>query len=163
MYVMIPFYLYRLIVNNPDEYLPKEMQTLMPKEMQTSRPKDAMQTLIYKNDPKFTHSKLIIHTYSDLGKWLNIPIIGEERCQLRQYSFGRKVNNDSRRHHYTSEVCRDVRIHTQRIFSHSNPDISSNNKTGRKPSFRKSKSDDTSQDTTFWKVPLLDKFPKLFK
>ena len=159
---MIPFYLYRLIVNDPDEYLPKEMQTLMPKEMQTSKRKE-MQTLIYKNYPKFTHSEHEIHTYSDLGKWLNIPIIGEERCQLRRYSFERKLSKDSRRHHYKSEVCRDVRMYTQRIYSHSNPDISSNNKTGRKPSFRKSKSDDTSQDTTFWKVPLLDKFPKLFK
>ena len=162
MYVMILFYLYRLIVNDPDEYLPKEMQALMPKEMQTSKRKE-MQTLIYKNYPKFTHSEHEIHTYSDLGKWLNIPIIGEERCQLRQYSFGRKVSKDSRRHHYTSELCREVRIHTQRIYSQSNPDLSSNNETGRKPFFQKSKSDDTSQDTTFWKVPFLDQFPKLFK
>ena len=159
---MILFYLYRLIVNDPDEYLPKEMQALMPKEMQTSKRKE-MQTLIYKNYPKFTHSEHEIHTYSDLGKWLNIPIIGEERCQFREYSFERKVSKDSRRHHYKSELCRDVRMYTQRIYSHSNPDLTSNNETGRKPSFRKSKSDDTSQDTTFWKVPFLDKFPKLFK
>ena len=130
--------------------------------MQTSKRKE-MQTLIYKNYPKFTHSEHEIHTYSDLGKWLNIPIIGEERCQLRRYSFERKLSKDSRRHHYTSGICRDVRIYTQRIYSHSDTDLTLNNETRRKPSFRKSKSDDTSQDTTFWKVPFLDKFPKLFK
>ena len=158
MYVMMTlFYLYRLIVNDPDEYLPKEMQTLMPKEMQTLKHKN------YLNYPKFTHSEHAIHTYFDLGKWLNIPIISGERCQFRKYSSERKVSKDSRRHHYTSEICRDVRIYTQRIYSHSDPDLTSNNKTGRKPSFRKSKSDDTSQDTTFWKVPFLDIFPKLFK
>ena len=157
MYAMILFYLYRLIVNDPDEYLPKEMQTLMPKEMQTLNKNP------YKKQPKFTHSEHEIHTYSDLGKWLNIPIICEERCQLREYSFVRKVSKDSRRHHYKSELCRDVRMYTQRIYSHSNPDLTSNNETGRKLSFRKSKSDDTSQDTTFWKVPFIDKFPKLFK
>ena len=146
---MILFYLYRLVVNDPDELLPKEMQELLPKEMETLM--------------GMPHTKHEIHKYSDLGKWLKIPIICEERCQLRQHSFGRKVSRDARRHHYTSELCRDVRIYTERIYSQSNPDLTSYNESRRRPFFRKSKSDDTSEDTTFWKIPFLDHFPKLFK